>query len=110
MEKLSWNVKNFSDIDVVKMLETKDTKEIRICMQNGSIMKEHQAPAPISIQVLKGKITLGVESEKFELSELEMIALNANMKHSLTALQDSIIRLSLSKNDDVSRVFKVLNK
>ncbi|WP_069637742.1 hypothetical protein [Campylobacter pinnipediorum] len=40
-------------------------------------------------------------SDKFELNKLEMIALNANIKHSLIALQDSIIRLGLSKNDDV---------
>ncbi|WP_193431649.1 hypothetical protein [Campylobacter pinnipediorum] len=53
--------------------------------------------APISIQVLNRK----TGSDKFELNKLKMIALNANTKHSLTAFQDSI-RLSLSKNDDVS--------
>lgn len=36
-----------------------------------------------------------------------MISLDANIEHSLRALEDSIIRLSLSKIDKTSRVFSV---
>lgn len=61
------------------------------------------------VQVLSGKIEFSVGSDVQILNSLDMIALDANVPHALNALEDSIVRLSLSKNDDVSRVFKVLN-
>ena len=71
-------------------------------------MKEHKAPGAIMVQVLSGKIEFGVGDENVILGALDMITLEPNVLHALTALENSIVRLSLSKNDDVSRVFRVL--
>ena len=62
------------------------------------------------MQVLRGKIDFSVGNDKVVLNELDMVTLEANIPHALVALEDSVVRLSLSKNDDVGRVFKVLNK
>lgn len=109
MEKIVWKSEKFDGITVTKLHETSSGKEIRINLQNGSVMKEHQAPGAIMVQVLRGKIEFSVGADSTVLNELDMITLEANIAHALVALEDSIIRLSLSKNDDVSRVFKVLN-
>lgn len=109
MQKIVWKDENFNGIKVVKLFEGSGSKEIRINLQKGHEMKEHQAPGAIMVQVLSGKIKFSVGSDVQILNSLDMIALDANIPHALNALEDSIIRLSLSKNDDVSRVFKVLN-
>ncbi|MFL1706062.1 cupin domain-containing protein [Campylobacter sp. MOP7] len=109
MQKIVWKDENFNGIKVVKLFEGSGSKEIRINLQKGHEMKEHQAPGAIMVQVLSGKIEFSVGSDVQILNSLDMIALDANIPHALNALEDSIVRLSLSKNDDVSRVFKVLN-
>lgn len=110
MQVLNWNVDKFDGVQANKMHEMGGTKEIRISMQSGAEMKEHSAPGDIMVQVLSGEIEFSVEAQVFNLKSLDMITLKANVPHSLKALKDSIIRLSLSKNDNVSRVFGVLQK
>lgn len=51
-----------------------------------------------------------MENEKFELNALDMISLEANVAHSLGGLEDSIIRLSLNKFDNIQRVNAVFKK
>lgn len=89
------------------MLETSATKEIRIAMKKDQVMKEHKAPFPITVQILQGKILFGVEGSSHEMKTGDIIGLEANVPHDLTASDESIIRLSLSKNDTLKRVEKV---
>lgn len=91
------------------MMETEVSKEIRIAMDSGQIMKEHKAPFPISVQVLEGEIDFGVQGENVQMKSGDLIALESNVLHDLKAKQRSIIRLTLSKNDSASRVEKVVN-
>lgn len=89
------------------MLETSSTKEIRIAMRNGQHMKEHKAPFPIVVEVVSGKINFGVEKQNSVLAQGQMIGLEANVPHDLTAIEESVVRLSLSKFDSVQRVQQV---
>nr|WP_240944813.1 hypothetical protein [Campylobacter fetus] len=50
-----------------------------------------------------------VNEKESRLDEFDLITLDANIPHSLEALSDSIIRLSLAKSDSESRVFNVTN-
>lgn len=86
------------------ILETSFSKEIRILLKSGQLMKEHKAPFPIIVQVLEGEIDFGILGKIHKLQKGAIVTLNANVPHDLTALQDSIVRLTLSKLDTVSRV------
>ena len=86
------------------IIETSFSKEIRILMKNGQLMKEHTAPYPILIHVLKGSIELGVEGVINPMNTGDIIALDAGVAHDLTAKEDTIIRLTLSRQDKVERV------
>ena len=89
------------------ILETSFSKEIRILLAKGQKMNEHKTPFPIVVQVLEGKIDFGVQGEIFSLEKGAIISLDGNIPHDLTALEDSVIRLSLSKLDTAKRIENV---
>jgi len=108
MEKIVWQNDVFNGVTVAKLFDGPHSKEIRINLEKGAQMKEHKAPGAIMVQVLSGKIDFSVGENNIILDALDMVTLEPNVIHALTALENSIVRLSLSKNDDVSRVFSVL--
>jgi quercetin dioxygenase-like cupin family protein len=90
------------------MAETPFSKEIRICMAPGNIMSEHTAPGAITIMVLHGCVAVASETHRLELCSGEMVAFEANVPHSLEAVEHSVVRLTLSKNDSVKRVISLV--
>ncbi len=90
------------------LFETENTKEIRIAMRTGQIMKEHKTPYPIVVELFEGSIEFGVEGERHVFVKGDMLALDGNVPHDLKAIEDSIIRLSLSKKDQLKRVLNVI--
>jgi|SRR5690554_6084604 len=90
------------------LLDTNAGKEIRIAFRKGQIMKEHKTPFPIVVQVFEGAIDFGANGDIQHLKRGDMIALEGDVPHDLTAMEDSIVRLSLSKSDSVKRVKKVV--
>lgn len=94
---------------LIKVLfETSFTKEIRIAMHKGTKMKEHKTSFPIVVQIVDGEIEFGVNNESLHLYKGDLIALDGNVPHDLVALENSVIRLTLTKNDEASRVENVV--
>ncbi|MGN8503826.1 cupin domain-containing protein [Helicobacter pylori] len=87
----------FEKLHIEALSENSSHKEIRICMPKGAVMDKHKAPGAISVQVLEGKIIFEVENEKIEMPKGALISLEAQVLHRLDALENSVIRLSLSK-------------
>lgn len=99
---------NSSKPAVSMLFETEFSKEIRIVFEKDQIMKDHKSPFPIVVQMLKGNINFGVGEEVTQLKSGDLISLSANVVHNLTALKESVVRLTLSKLDSLKRVEKVL--
>ncbi|MDF1698103.1 MAG: cupin domain-containing protein [Saprospiraceae bacterium] len=111
MEKKSFTESaNFNEDKIVTnvILETSFSKEIRILLKQGQIMKEHKAPFPIVVHILEGKIDFGVEGVSHTLKKGDIITLDGHVPHDLTAMHDSIVRLTLSKLDSAERLEKVV--
>lgn len=89
-------------IDVI--LETPFSKEIRIALVKDQLMKDHSAPLPIVVQVLKGHIDFGTEQGQLELVAGDMVSVEASVRHNLFAKEASVVRLTLSKGDSAERV------
>ncbi len=89
------------------ILETSFSREIRVLMAKGQSMKEHKAPFPIVVHLLEGTIEFGAEGTKHKLTRGAILTLGANVPHDLFALENSVVRLTLSKNDRAERVADV---
>lgn len=92
------------------LFETSFTKEIRIAMQEGTEMKEHKTPFPIVVELIEGKVDFGVYNEVLHLKKGNLLALDPSVPHDLKALENSVIRLTLAKNDEAIRVKDVASK
>ncbi len=95
-------------VQITPLFESNSSKEIRIVFKKDQIMKEHQTKFPITVEIFEGTIDFGVSGEVHTLVKGDIVALEGSVKHDLKATQDSIVRLSLSKGDNVSRVNGVL--
>lgn len=89
------------------LLETQAGKELRIAFKKDQIMKKHKTPFPIVVEVFDGSIDFGVNGKKHTLNRGDLIALEGNVPHDLTALEESLVRLSLNKGDTANRVENV---
>ncbi|MDY8138440.1 cupin [Aquimarina sp. 2201CG5-10] len=95
---------------IKKIMETEVSKEIRIVFRKGQEMKSHKTIFPITVEIFDGEIGFGVKDITYVLKKGDLISLDSNVVHNLIATEDSIVRLSLSKNDSVQRVQKVNNQ
>lgn len=90
------------------LLETSFTKEIRIAMHKGTQMKKHETTFPIVVEIVDGSIDFGVENQILNLQKGNLIGLDSNVPHDLKAKVNSVIRLTLTKNDETNRLQKVI--
>ena len=70
-------------------------------------MKDHQAPFAIIVQVIKGTIDFGVNSDVIQMNIGDFISLKPSVVQNLIVIEENIVRLSLSKSDSVKRVKNV---
>lgn len=80
------------------------SKEIRILFRKGQYMQEHYTPSPIMIQVYEGSIEFGAENDIVILEKGDQVYLDGGHRHDLTALEDSIVKLSLHTQDSYGHI------
>jgi quercetin dioxygenase-like cupin family protein len=98
----------FETKPVIEMLlETPFSKEIRICMGEGVMMREHTAPNAITIMVLEGSVTIESLGSSVCLTSGDTIYFDPKVPHSLHATLQSVVRLTLAKTDTLQRVLNV---
>lgn len=95
---------------ITVLFETSFTKEIRLAMRAGTQMKKHQTAFPIVVELVDGSLDFGVNDSVYQLKKGDLVALEGSVPHDLKAKTDSVVRLTLTKNDLTERVEKVLEK
>lgn len=89
------------------LLDTPFSKEIRICLSKGQEMKRHQTAFPIVVELFEWEAEFWVEEQIYHLHKGDILTLEGGIPHDVKALDESIIRLTLSKQDAVARVEQV---
>ena len=69
-------------------------------MQAGSEIKPHQAPGPISVQVLEGQIRFSTEQSTVVLAKGALLILPQQVRHWVEALEESAFLLTVAPLSD----------
>jgi quercetin dioxygenase-like cupin family protein len=72
---------NESRPNIKVLLETETGKEIRIAFKANQVMKEHQTPFPIVVEIFEGSIDFGVNGKNHQLKKGDLVALEGNVLH-----------------------------
>lgn len=66
-----------------------------VMLKSGARLDEHRTRAPITVQVIDGKIALVVEGERSELAAGSILAIDRELSHAVEALSDSAFILTV---------------
>lgn len=79
------------------LLKSNAVNELRISMKKGQLMKAHKAPYLILVSIIEGMVDFGIENKQIVLKKGDVIHVPANVIHDLTAIEQSVVRVSLIK-------------
>jgi quercetin dioxygenase-like cupin family protein len=68
---------------------------VGFAFDEGQELTEHTAAVPALIQVLSGRIQIGLDDEKTEMTPGSWLRMEAQLAHSLVALEPSVVLLTL---------------
>lgn len=68
---------------------------VRLSMDEGTVMKEHIAQAPLLVSVLDGRVALEVGGERIELGAGGLLQIGERVPHAVEALAPSHLLLTL---------------
>lgn len=63
----------------------------------GGTLAEHSAPGATTVQVLDGHVLVKIGNESLEVPAGRLIAFDARVRHSLEAIEDSTLLLTLAQ-------------
>ncbi len=86
-----------SDRNSITVFKSDTSTIVLIGMHKNAELKEHKAIGNISVQVLDGEINFVAEGQTLSLAKGQMITLQANIPHSVTALEECFFLLTLVK-------------
>lgn len=87
-----------SDRNSITVFKSDTSTIVLIGMHKNAELKEHKAIGNITVQVLDGEINFFAEQQKLSMRKGQMITLEANIPHSVTALEESFFLLTLVIN------------
>lgn len=95
-DEITWATTDRNSISIFK---SDNTTIVLIGLHQNAKLKRHKASGNIHVQVLEGKINFKTEQQTVSLQKGQMIALKANIPHSVWALEDSFFLLTMIVNN-----------
>lgn len=77
------------------LAKTDEFEIIRLVLPAGKEIATHTAPGPITIQCVEGEIAFSTMGNELEMNSGQLLYLNANEPHSLRAVEDSSLLLTI---------------
>ena len=73
------------------------TSVVMMAMEAGDAIKEHSATSPVSVQLLRGHIALNAGGQALELRPGQLAFMQPNVPHDVSALEQSVVLLTLAE-------------
>jgi quercetin dioxygenase-like cupin family protein len=70
-------------------------RHLVLALRAGEALAEHEAPGEATLQVLRGRVTLGTAGESCELAAGQLVAI-PDERHDLQAVEDAVVVLTTS--------------
>jgi quercetin dioxygenase-like cupin family protein len=70
---------------------------ILLAMTKGTALNDHSVNGSLSVQVFQGKVSVETDGGNAVLAEGKVLALPPELVHNVTALEDAILQLTISK-------------
>lgn len=84
------------DRNAITVYKTKGMRIVLIALHEGAVIAEHKAEdGVISVHVLEGQIRFASEAGTVDLNAGMLAALHKGLRHSVTALQNSVFQLTI---------------
>lgn len=77
------------------LLKEDRLRVVLVTMLAGKQLDEHTAPGPITIQTLRGRMTVSAGEETWDLGPGALIALDAGVRHAVRAAEDGAFLLTI---------------
>lgn len=82
------------------LVRAPDQRVVLMAMKAGARIAEHQANGTASIQLLSGRVSLGLPSRTVEMKSGELLVLAAGLRHDVDAGEESTLLLTLGWPSD----------
>lgn len=87
-----------SDRNSITIFKSDTMRIVLMGLHQNAALKPHKANGVISVQVVEGRINFTAEQQTCLLEKGQMVALQENVTHSLVALSESFVLLTLALN------------
>lgn len=87
-----------SDRNAVTLFKSDTMRIVLLGLHENAALNPHQTNGVISLQVLEGKINFITDEKQLILEKGDMLALQANIIHSVIAMKESFFLLTISMN------------
>lgn len=77
------------------LIKTPHAEVLHMVLPAGKVISEHKAPGEITIQCLDGRVSFSTMGKELELEAGQLLYLNANEPHSVHAVEDSSLLLTI---------------
>jgi quercetin dioxygenase-like cupin family protein len=89
----SWNS---GSRNAVTLFKSDNMRIVLIALHGGGELPTHTADGTISVQVLEGQVLFSTHFEKVNLSAGQMVTLHKKIPHSVLAIEESALLLTLA--------------
>ena len=70
---------------------------VLVALRAGANLEEHQAHGPVSLHALEGQLRVRTPEQDVTLAAGQLLALESDLRHDVTALADSVLLLTLTQ-------------
>lgn len=79
----------------VSVLKATGANVVIFAFDNGAVLREHSAMQPVLLQAVEGKLTVNIDGQDFELTPGDLLHIEPHVEHSVTAIGQAKLQLTV---------------